>query len=1093
MYIFLFSQLLEVFGHNISIKVDWRSIESQRRTSGSINIFNLLRNGNRLAGLEDVVDHCLCLKDELIGAFCEKTAEYALAPMTTVHEITIKYVDTLPSADHTPSPKYSSLIANCIWYFTIDRSTLKYDRTMFPLWSHLYLYNGICHSLLYPIKMIHFKQLPTFLDRVQNPTLEKPPYIELEIDVKSFGAYSISSLHTLISRTIENEMSHIGHLLHTMLRLSLSAKHVVIQNASSSKYTGLSLKEDKLIVSVYAHQHKSNEWTVSSENAELTLLELEDRQLSTGITATILEDMRNSVKETQEQVFNQVGLQLKISLDEKKLLSTIFQRYRREMVHPYVLIEKSMKKIQDCMPLLYDDAMSNLLYSPSSLFCRLACNRTNDKPDRNQPLYTWKRCSTDLESSTDQSILCLMKATCNDSISFSRISFKILKASEVQLYPMKRKTTHNLSWRRKLSIEKTEHILCQWKVQEMQSILSSLRRPSTEFLSYDNSDYEILENMAVHNAFKSINCQFSTNDLVVDALENGFQSRFKDKLLPNVDASVPVIRLPKNMLSQYLSIRESALKLHRFQDVHPTFLSVEWRSFCQDTEEMAQSELFLENAIDIIINVYFNLCEKFGFTMKKRLICLSQEEQHDALKTPLSSLQIHLRRLKKDNDTNDQKPKSENEQKPKVETVELLWMPKDKVVIGLNEELDYTSCTIYIYSAIIRALELEILTLLYTKVINNGGGNGGKSLKPEEKGSQTIDQKKGKMNLELILQMHFNLKEALTKFTEIFVVQKPFITNLNDVHYVKSKVTSMNFSNGCLKILISPSDVSKSTLLRGLKSVLIQDEGTMRLSDTISFQLTGPDLYFSTAAENTICLTVSDANGNHLSDAQKHLVSSKDSYLVNISNCENDNEDEIFKKGLQAESVDLSDDTITMKWNCGDIKYRGIAKVEVNLYGRCLDLPNTTLLLGDSNEFSQGVNITKRRRIHLEKDGFFVVMLEHDTDRYICTDDSVRSLHSRIPSKKNFKFQDVYIHTGKDTHVRFEVFTHVKKFQSKTKSAVIIKEYQKKGNWKDVYKVSCTNPRLRTRIRGMCCLCGRYLRMITPHRVYEPAQEILIN
>ncbi|KAJ8306251.1 hypothetical protein KUTeg_016796 [Tegillarca granosa] len=1073
------SKLLDVFGHNISIKVDWRSIESQRRTSGSINIFNLLRNGNRLAGLEDVIDHCRWLKDELTGVFCEKTVDYALAPMSTVHEITVKYVDTLPSADSSPSPKYSSMIPNCVWNFTINRSTLIFDRTTFPLWNHLHLYNGICHSLLYATKMIHFKQVSTLLEK---STVEKPPFIELEIDIKSFGAYSIPSLHTLIARKIEYEMSHIGHLLHTMLRLSLSAKHVVIQNASSSKYTGLSLKGDKMIISIYAHQHKSNEWTVSSENAYSTLLDLEDRHLSAGITTTLLEGMCNTVKRTQEQVFDQVGLQLKISLDEKKLLSTVFQRYRRDMEHPYELIEKSMKTIQDYIPPLYDEAISRLLYSPSSLFCRLACNRTKDMTDQHQSVYTWKRCSTDSEISTNQNILSLIKTTYLYPVYFNRISFKLLDSSEVPSYPKETKRYYRYDCYK----GRKEDIICQWKVCDSQFSLASVRRPSCEFLSHANSNYQILDNLAIYNALKSINCQFVIHDLVVDALENGFQSTFKDKLLPNFNASVSNIRLPKNLTTQYWSIYESSLESHGFKDVHPLFLSVEWRSFCLDTEEMIQSEHFLKNAIDVIINVFFYLCKKFGFTMNEYLMCLLQEEQHNALKTVMSSFQIYLRRIKTDDDKNKQKANIENLQKPKAENVELLWVPGNKVEIGIHEELDYTSCTIYIQSAIIRGLELEILNLLYSKVMNNDDSNDDKILKLNDKDSQTIDQRKGKMNLELILQVHFNLKEALTTFTEMPL--KSLVSNLNDVHYVKSKVTSMNFLNGCLKILVSPSDVSKSTLLKGLKLALIQEVETMDLLDTISFQQTGPEMYFSSAAENIIRLTVSDSNGNKLSDAQKDLVSSKDSYLVRILECGNEIEDEIFKTALKVDSVDLSDDELTMRWKYGEVKYKGIAKIQVTIYGRCLDLPSATLIFGNSNEFSQGISLTKRKRIHLEKGGFFVVMLEHDTGRYVTADDSLKSVHSCIPSKKDMTFKN-----WNYTNERFEVFTRVKKFYSNTKSAIIIRSYQMNGNWRGIYTVSCTNPQIDTRIRAVCCLCGRYLRMITPHRVYEPAEEILIN
>ncbi|KAJ8305365.1 hypothetical protein KUTeg_015910 [Tegillarca granosa] len=366
----------DVFGMKVSIKIDWRSVESQKRTSGSDLILRLLSNemGNSLAGLEGVLRHCEEMKNDITYMFNHQTAKLAIQPISSIKELVIKYVDTLPDLETVFQRKFTAEQKTGFWHFSIERSTLKYDRTTFKFWHYIHLYHGTCISVLDAVKRIASTNTKPNLKkknakRTNKTKLTKMKPITLEIDWNSFGTHDPYVVHKLITQDVAREVLAIAHHCEAMFHLQLSGDHVIIQNTTSSKYTGVTPIFKLLTVNVYAHLMKSKKWEVSIENTFTKLCELEDKELSSKLTPSFWPTITKKLHKLQESILFETGIQVRIFIDEKRFLNLMFTKCRRDMVHPTTLIYKTIDKLFDRLPCLYKNVLDNILQSPSSTFC----------------------------------------------------------------------------------------------------------------------------------------------------------------------------------------------------------------------------------------------------------------------------------------------------------------------------------------------------------------------------------------------------------------------------------------------------------------------------------------------------------------------------------------------------------------------------------------------------------------------------------------------------------------------------------------------------------------------------------------------------
>lgn len=144
----IFFQIEREFGLQIKVKVDWNAIELRKRTYNTEVILKSLNGelyGNMLGGLEDVLNECRDLKDDIESMFDKETTMYAMSDFKNITEIVVSFDDKISSqqASYKSGPH---VLGDTIWKFTVTQSRLLYNRSQFPLWQHLTLYRAICAS-----------------------------------------------------------------------------------------------------------------------------------------------------------------------------------------------------------------------------------------------------------------------------------------------------------------------------------------------------------------------------------------------------------------------------------------------------------------------------------------------------------------------------------------------------------------------------------------------------------------------------------------------------------------------------------------------------------------------------------------------------------------------------------------------------------------------------------------------------------------------------------------------------------------------------------------------------------------------------------
>ncbi|KAK3088996.1 hypothetical protein FSP39_000003 [Pinctada imbricata] len=314
------------FNLDVTIKVDWQSIEIRKRNWNAEMVFKALTGeifNNELGGFADVLGEAIEMRWDIEDMFNEETVKLAMGTALELKEITIAFDDKKPSTNGMLSQKTHILKDKCTWSFTIENNCLLYNRETFPLWRNLFFYRGMCTSLCSAVHSISViqPQLPVESNhssgKMKGEKTERNVNPTLEVEWKSFGLKDIYTVRSLVSNQIAREVQGISYDCAGMLRLCQESKRILVKNSPSHQHSGITFQNQTAVIAIYPSQNSKKEWQIERTNADTRLAEHEDRQLQSKWDSSHLKDIRQQIGDVEKHIEKETGLRVKIIIDEK--------------------------------------------------------------------------------------------------------------------------------------------------------------------------------------------------------------------------------------------------------------------------------------------------------------------------------------------------------------------------------------------------------------------------------------------------------------------------------------------------------------------------------------------------------------------------------------------------------------------------------------------------------------------------------------------------------------------------------------------------------------------------------------------------------
>lgn len=291
-----------------------------------------------LGGLEDVLNECRDLKDDIESMFDKETTMCAISDFKNITEIVVSFDDKISSQQ--VSYKNGHVLGETIWKFTVMQSRLLYNRSQFPLWQHLTLYRAICASSCSSVYCI--SRIDGLRKREQETKKNSAQSITFEVDYQSFGINDTSTLRTLLCQNVSRELVAIAYDCESMLRLKAASKKIILKSTISLQHTGVTFQEDVATVHICCNETDSKEWVVERSNTLNKLADVEDKQLMLEWAEESNEQLNEIAVKVQKNVTEKTGMVINFQFDEKRILLPCFSKFRRELNHPLELLRRSL-------------------------------------------------------------------------------------------------------------------------------------------------------------------------------------------------------------------------------------------------------------------------------------------------------------------------------------------------------------------------------------------------------------------------------------------------------------------------------------------------------------------------------------------------------------------------------------------------------------------------------------------------------------------------------------------------------------------------------------------------------------------------------
>ncbi|KAK3584823.1 hypothetical protein CHS0354_006241 [Potamilus streckersoni] len=369
-------------GRQVSLRVDWRSIESRRISSSYRQILGALCGDefdNALGGLQDVIRHCEDMLENIKKMFSPETANLALSLMSQNTEIIVRYIDSTPSSQTQSKPSFFMPNPTWVWSFTIDAGVLKYDRSALPLWNIIKLYHTVCINLITGLTNIAFESKPVndilsrrgvtinrrhstiSSDRVsvqpENGTMKLSSRdsdqitsrgkkqkdinrrnITFDIDIRSFSKIQSSEVIAQMFRDkIYYEMCLLDVTYKGLLWFDTFIHRFVLSGTSAKHGSSIAISNGTLSLDFNVRPAQNGKWVVDSLDSLQKLNQIEERELRQSWTEGAIPDAEKYAQTVVQEIKEKTGLSVALNIDEQMIMSSVIENNRNEMEHPFMI------------------------------------------------------------------------------------------------------------------------------------------------------------------------------------------------------------------------------------------------------------------------------------------------------------------------------------------------------------------------------------------------------------------------------------------------------------------------------------------------------------------------------------------------------------------------------------------------------------------------------------------------------------------------------------------------------------------------------------------------------------------------------------
>ncbi|XP_069128217.1 uncharacterized protein [Argopecten irradians] len=1058
------SQISNEFEMPVKLRVDWSSIDARKRTSGSETILKALTGdnfNNKLGGLQDVLNDCVEIKDTIKYLFNKDTVKLALKPVAGMKFITITFVDSISAHDGQKKSRTTHTDTNCLWCFSIERSTMKYDRSVFPLWFHLNRYRTACVAFCDSIyRFSNFSPL----DKASHVELYKnrrKRRVTLEVEWGSFQTTDEKAFMELVGHGIARELQAMAYETEAMLRLTVDNNRVTVKNSASTLYTGISLDTHgkSMTASVYVHQTAKKTWMVEDSRTAAKLGDLEDKQLTSGNwlkdTHSLIEKHIAESKTTAQDRF---GINIDILFDEKRVLAPLFLKCRREMAHPHDLIRQSAKQFLNHVIFAYAEAMYQLfsgIHTSFSLYAQkldVPSGMWKDYTKRNGKAVKQNKGIVRRTYENGPNDKCLEYASYAKHFKMEKLSQEDIdnKAVGSNCYEF---------------MNTTSRLIDRGHTDSIQHI---------RFASCNQTMYEIVDQNALMRALGKLPTKAVMGHDMLDILDLFGPERLFVKLFPTLIQDIGLSSTSTSIPVLYDSLYRTNC-LYGVQ--HIQHIVVNWDELSEiKPADKEDNERKIER---IIRNVGETLDSVFS---DKRLPCHMIQSSHKASSKSLMKISsLNMAKLPDDF-------------KPDASVLRII-RPKEKDQPQLH--LRTGSALTIAYSAfqnigrfqetllisVIHLLEVEVKLFIEKGIAKNPEKD--KWRKKQYDGPRPT--RPDLCYVEYVLQ---RLLSCLGDIMNTADGKEQLAACFVDFQFAlaESNVTTVDFEDGWLIFSLSPEDMSANIgllLMSALKS---------HRSPSLVLQYQGSGGYFTSKEENTMAVTVANRQGILL-----ETMCDTSYFTIQIST-------KVDKKPINVKPhqvvMDDSQQAIQIKWKSEDElppiprppkdhfsfynneeKSDRMGQIKL-LYGDTLVERSINTYFCGTKEVSKETMITGNT-LQIQKSGTVMVLAEHDSHCHVMGIYDKKVTHQRTLDIQNgIKVKAV-------ENVDYLINTRTRSFRKPRYPLSI--NFLNGNKLAQCIRLTCMDSSRRVRLRSRCNMCGSYLRMVTPHVIIPPGQEMIIN
>ncbi|KAL3868205.1 hypothetical protein ACJMK2_041037 [Sinanodonta woodiana] len=1116
-------------GKQISLRVDWRSIESRRISSTFKQILGALCGDefdNALGGLQDVIRHCEEMLENIRQMFSPETANLALSLMSQNTEIIVRYIDSPPSSQTQPKPSFFIPNPTWVWTFTIDAGVLKYDRSSLPLWNLIKIYHMVCINLIPGITNIAFETKPLnnilslrgvnvtrrrstiSSDRVsiqsgdgairvsssnsdQITSREKKKkdnnrrHITLDIDIRSFSKVQSSEVIVQLFRDrIYYEMCLLDVTYKGLLWFDTYIHRLVLSGTSAKYGSSIVISNGTLSVDFNIRPTQKGKWVVDSLDSLPKLNQIEERDLRQSWTKATITDAEKDAQTVVEKIKEKTGLSVALNIDEQMIMSSVIDNNRNEMEHPFMIADILTKIATTRLSTYFTECIQNFIERDVCLM---------DWMTMNLPPGLWyvPTMKTLRKDSFRGKVLIHRtippKQKRQDRRFYIESDFKELKLlKNKEELPKSFKHVHGI-WIHK-------------PFQKLEIHPDTYKNDRLQLLSLGRILYRIIDRKTLLEFLQS----FPLKKLVgQDAMKSAekLSCNFFDPNVSMIESRVIDLNLYPLILGMDTEICTLLNKLALSLYGCGFNVSINWSSFVSKEKGLTETKLI--TSIQALMNTFHQLIYK-RHLIHDRFKCEQFENVRKVIARHLDKLVTLYVTCKSDDQVAQHTCLRIVHGDQYGEKCDILIVSETEINLIVTGRKHNATFLNTFEEALFQMIELELekkfaLTKEQTDFTNTGSVtklDSKQALKSKNKTIVKNDRdefsKESKNPLDLylaavvspyvcdgLMYIRDSLKRTLPEFFHV-----SFLQSTEDQ-------TTITCDNGTLKIRVSPTDLTAETILKKViyLSKSLEERSTLNSTDAndVIFSVDS-DFYFPRIGTNTFTLEVCMKTGNKVSESFLKALS-KDSFEIKIPSAETT---------LVVNSVQQIDtNKLKIEWIAPDNVTKNDS-VLITVLGH--QIGNTKPLIFKSDYvFYTNVSIHEdSTSLSTCKESSFCFFIEHDL--HCIVQDSANSYlkgKSTPDDSKNLCYKLVHstVPIGLYSDSTYDLICSYQKQKypgiGEKAPFEVECEWEGKPYHRTLVRYTCQDSQRQVHIRALCTYCKCYLRIYTPFFNVPPDKSLI--